>query len=234
MIKRRLIPVLAAMAFGAFAQTTPNVAYKAHAVTTPDGVRLNVQEWGNPNGPEILFIHGAFQSYLSWTKQFKSDLAKDFRLVTYDSRGHGFSDKPTAPEYYKESKRWADEVNAVIVQTGLKRPVLVGWSYAGRIMSDYLMTYGEKAISGVNFVGALTNSGLNAKTPALPAMIGMTSEDQGLNIESTRAFLRYCFSRQPTEQEFETMVGINMLTPTFVRRHLGGAGHAVRTHSKGA
>ena len=29
----------------------PALPYKAHAVTTPDGVKLNVQEWDNPAGP---------------------------------------------------------------------------------------------------------------------------------------------------------------------------------------
>jgi pimeloyl-ACP methyl ester carboxylesterase len=102
------------------------------AVTTPDGVRISAQEWGNPQGPEILLIHGFSQSHLSWLRQVRSDLAREFRMVTYDARGHGYSDKPAAPEYYKEARRWADEVQAVIDQVGLRKPVLVGWSYGGR------------------------------------------------------------------------------------------------------
>ena len=50
-------------------------------VTTPDGVRVSVGEWGNPAGPEILLIHGQAQSHLSFTRQINSDLARDFRLV---------------------------------------------------------------------------------------------------------------------------------------------------------
>ena len=225
MIKNLLLSLGAALAFtvtGASAQSAPPLPYKPHAVTTPDGVKLNVQEWGNPNGPEIVLIHGFAQSYLSWTKQFTSDLAKDFRIITYDARGHGFSDKPVTPEFYKENKRWADEVKAVIEQTGLKRPVLVGWSYAGRIISDYLMVHGDGAIAGVNFVSAVTNAAINVNTPAGPAAAGMISDDQQRNIESTRAFLRACFSRQPTQAEFEDMVALNMLTPSIVRRHMFG------------
>ena len=214
--------VFAFLAQFAAAQTAPVLPYKPHAVTAPDGVKLNVQEWGNPAGPEILFIHGFAQSYLSWSKQFNSELAKTFRMVTYDVRGHGFSDKPTAPEFYKDNKRWADEVKAVIEQTGLKRPVLVGWSYAGRIMGDYLMTHGDGGIAGLNFVDAVTHAAMNAKAPAGPLAGGMISEDQAKNIESTRAFLRACFSIQPTSAEFETMVGFNMLVPTVVRRNMFG------------
>ena len=121
---------------------------------TPDGLTISAQEWGNPAGPEILFIHGFSQSHLSWMRQVDSDLAKEFRIVTYDLRGHGNSDKPLDPARYRDSKAWGDEVQAVIDAAGLKRPVLVGWSYAGRVISDYLATHGAGQLAGINFVDA--------------------------------------------------------------------------------
>src|ERR1700730_15588090 len=68
--------------------------YKPLVVRTPDGVTIAAQEWGNPSGSEILFIHGFSQASLSWQRQVESDLAKEFRMVTYALRGHGNSDKP--------------------------------------------------------------------------------------------------------------------------------------------
>jgi non-heme chloroperoxidase len=111
-----------------YAQQTP---YKSLVARAPDGVSIAVQDWGNPAGPEILFIHGFSQASLSWARQTSSELAKEFHIVTYDLRGHGNSDKPLEPEKYKESKGWADEVKAVMETAKLKRPVLVGWSYGG-------------------------------------------------------------------------------------------------------
>src|SRR6516162_1756502 len=108
--------------------------YKPLVVRTPDGVRIAAQEWGNPAGSEILFIHGFSQASMSWQRQVEGDLAKEFRLVTYDLRGHGNSDKPLEPEKYKESKAWADEVQAIINAANFKRPVLVGWSYGGHVI----------------------------------------------------------------------------------------------------
>src|SRR5499427_8715850 len=84
--------------------------FKAVSVKTPDGLTISAQDWGNPNGAEILFIHGFSQSHLSWIKQVTSDLAKDFHMVTYDLRGHGNSDKPFEPVRYKDTKAWADEL----------------------------------------------------------------------------------------------------------------------------
>jgi hypothetical protein len=56
--------------------------YKPISVKTPDGVTISAQEWGNPNGPEILMLHGFGQSHLSWTRQINSDLAREFRIIT--------------------------------------------------------------------------------------------------------------------------------------------------------
>ena len=190
-------------------------------VTTPDRVNVAVQEWGNRDGPDILFIHGFSQSHVSWTKQVLSNLANTFHMVTYDIRGHGQSDKPLDAVFYTESHRWADEVMAVMEATGLRRPVLVGWSYGGRIVSDYLMKYGDESIAGVEYVSANTNRELNAGAPALKVMAGMASDILTTNLENTRAFLRLCFARPPTQDEFETMVGFNMMTPAKVRGYMG-------------
>ena len=82
---------------------------KTYTVTGGGGLRLHVQETGNPNGRPILFIHGFSQCRLAWNKQMHSDLAKDFRLVAMDIRGHGLSEKPR--DVYGDSKLWADDVN---------------------------------------------------------------------------------------------------------------------------
>src|ERR1700730_10808617 len=98
-----------------------NLKYKPISVKTPDGLTVSAQEWGNPNGPEILLIHGFAQSHLSWMRQVDSDLAKEFLIITYDLRGHGNSDKPLDKAPYHDNKAWGDEVKAVMDAAGLKR-----------------------------------------------------------------------------------------------------------------
>ena len=124
------------------------------AVKTPDGINISAQEWGNPNGREIVFIHGFMQSHLSWSKQIHDPgLAKQFRMISYDFRGHGGSDKIMDPNLYGNGEAYAEELNAVIAAASLRRPVLVGWSYGTRIISDYLVRYGSVSLAGINFVG---------------------------------------------------------------------------------
>jgi pimeloyl-ACP methyl ester carboxylesterase len=192
-------------------------------VATPDGVDLSVQEWGNPDGLPVLFIHGLGQAHLSWAKQYQDPaLSAALRMVTFDLRGHGLSGKPEAREAYQESPRWANDVRAVMLATSLERPVLVGWSYAGRVMCDYLLSHGSMGISGVNFVGATTNAPLNAQAHASPFAGQMVASDLATQIAGTRAFLRACFSRAPTQEEFEAMVAFNAMTPAAVRRDMLG------------
>jgi non-heme chloroperoxidase len=215
---------IAASLFLAMAQTglAADQKFKPINVKTPDGLTISAQEWGNPAGPEILFIHGFSQSHLSWIRQVDSDLAKEFRIVTYDLRGHGNSDKPLDAARYRDSKAWGDEVQAVIDAAGLKRPVLVGWSYAGRVISDYLSTHGAGQIAGINFV--------DAPIKVDPALIGdnlknlplMASEDLLTNITATRTFLHGCFSKQPTADDYETMLAFNMMVLPKVRAGLSG------------
>ena len=196
--------------------------YKPIAVKTPDGLIISAQEWGNPAGAEILFIHGFSQSHLSWIRQVDSELAREFRIVTYDLRGHGNSDKPLDAASYRNSKAWGDEVQAVMDAAGLKRPVLVGWSYAGRVISDYLATHGASRIAGIDFV--------DAPIKVDPALIGdnlknlplMASEDLATNIKATRDFLHGCFSRQPSADDYETMLAFNMMVLPKVRAGLSG------------
>jgi len=197
--------------------------YEVIEVRTPDGLAIAAQGWGNPAGPEILFIHGFMQSRLSWLGQTQSELAREFRMVTYDLRGHGDSEKPLERARYRDGKAWADELAAVIAAAGLKRPVLVGWSYAGRVIADYLETHGSAGIAGINFV--------NARTKSDPRFAGQFSsihfsalmaEDLATRIAATRTFLHACFSRQPSQDDFETMLAFNMMVPRAVRAAMSG------------
>src|SRR5689334_5366461 len=97
---------------------------KSHMIPGGGGTRVHVVESGNPSGRPILYIHGFSQCWLSWSRQMNSDLAKEYRLVAMDMRGHGLSDKPATG--YDDSKLWAEDVASVIKTLGLQQPILCG------------------------------------------------------------------------------------------------------------
>jgi len=136
---------MAAALFVAIAQPGfgDGLKYKSITVKTPDGLAISAQEWGNPAGPEILFIHGFSQSHLSWMRQVEGDLAKEFRIVTYDLRGHGNSDKPLDAARYRDSKAWGDEVLPK-VRAGLAGRPLDATEMMSKLKLPVLVTHGAE------------------------------------------------------------------------------------------
>ncbi|MCG5235922.1 alpha/beta fold hydrolase [Xanthobacter oligotrophicus] len=200
-------------------------ARRTARVTTPDGIGIAAEAFGaEPFGtgtrPGIVFIHGFSQSSLCWSRQTASPLLSDFQMVTYDFRGHGASDKPEDPARYKAAELWAGEVDAVIRTFGLERPVLVGWSYAGRIIGDYVTIFGTKGISGIVYVDAVTANERRFYGSCNRLMRQMCSPDVTQNITATRAFLRRCFANPIPQPLFELMFGVNMLVPHNIRAAL--------------
>jgi non-heme chloroperoxidase len=207
----------------AIAQSQPfSIEAKMFKVQTPDGVRIVAQEWGNPGGPEILFIHGFSQSHLSWSRQFGSELTRSFRLIAYDIRGHGASDKPLDAAYYQNHKPWADELKAVMEAARLKKPLLAGWSYGGRIILEYLTEFGDKNIAGINFVSAFTKLTPDIFGPGASAARKMASENLAENIENTLLFLKLSTVKALPPDELSRIVAYNMVVPAKVRQHLIG------------
>ena len=187
-------------------------------VKSADGVKLSVVEWGNPDGPEVVLIHGAGQSHLCFAKQRDSDLARDFRLVAFDLRGHGASDKPSAASFYQTGRVWADDVAAVLDAKRLKRPVLVGWSLGARVVRQYLMHHGDARLSGIVMAAARPIEDPNTAGSRPYFLAPDKTQDLGARIDATIDFLRACFERQPDAREFEIALGYNMLVPHEIRK----------------
>jgi pimeloyl-ACP methyl ester carboxylesterase len=190
-------------------------------VVAPDGTRLAVYEWGNPVGPEVLLVHGFAQCHLCFEPQYRSALAKRFRLVAYDMRGHGASDQPRDPAAYQGGRVWAEDLAAVLAAKRLKRPVLVGWSMGGRVIRQYLINYGDAAIAGINFVASQVIEEPRFRGPSAPKALPdrLTLEAE---IDAAIAFLDGCFGKKPSEAAFRRALGYNMRVPAAVRRAIAG------------
>ena len=148
---------------------------KSQRIAGGGGAELNVVEAGNPKGRPILFVHGASQSWLQWSRQMDSELAANYRLVAMDMRGHGLSDKPR--DSYNDSKLWADDIHAIIEGLQLDHPVLSGWSYGPLLFLDYIRHFGEERIGGLHFIGAVTKLGSeDAMSVLTPELLGIFGE----------------------------------------------------------
>jgi pimeloyl-ACP methyl ester carboxylesterase len=194
------------------------VAVEKLNVATPDGQTIAAYAWGNPEGREIVFMHGYSQCYLSWRRQIEDlDLAREFRMVAYDLRGHGASSQPTDRELYKHDQVWADDLKAVIEAAGMKKPTLVAWSYAGRIVADYARLHGQANLAGVNYVAASTKADRKFMGPGIKYVIEMASDDLATNVRAARMFVHACFAGRPAGEEMDATLGYTMLVPAKIR-----------------
>jgi pimeloyl-ACP methyl ester carboxylesterase len=98
-------------------------------VTTGDGVRLACTEYGpcEESAVPVLLLHGLAGHTAEWDALAEL-LGPAYRLVGYDARGHGRSDR--LPEDVSRAAHVRDAV-AVAGQLALARPVLIGQSLGG-------------------------------------------------------------------------------------------------------
>ncbi|AZH24628.1 alpha/beta fold hydrolase [Haloplanus aerogenes] len=195
---------------------------RTRTVTGGDGVEIHVEERGPADAHPLLLIHGFSQSRLAWTPQYDSALTDDYRLVAMDLRGHGASGTPSDPDAYRDSTLWADDVRAVIEGLNLDAPTLVGWSYGGLVVSDYLATHGGDAVSGIVLVGAITEKGTDdadrfAGDEFVALDSGFRSTDVEESVDTLAQFVRLCVEESLDDADFYRALGYNVAVPPFVR-----------------
>jgi 3-oxoadipate enol-lactonase len=90
-----------------------------------NGIELYYEEHGE--GPALIFAHGAGGNHLSWWQQVPA-FAKQFRCVTFDHRGFGFSrEAPNGPG----PKAFADDLRGLLDHLKIERAALVSQSMGG-------------------------------------------------------------------------------------------------------
>jgi non-heme chloroperoxidase len=143
-------------------------------------------------------------------------------MIAVDLRGHGMSDAPVEMDQYTDGDKWADDIEAVIDALALDRPILVGWSYGGYIISDYVRRKGQDKISGINFVAAAVVLGPKAFGPLVgPGFLenapGASQNDLPTNIAAIRRFLRACIVKPVSQNDFEEILAFNLVVQPSVR-----------------
>lgn len=108
-------------------------------IQTSDGVRLRISDRG-AGAPAIVLVHGWKGSHRLWDP-VTVRLERSHRVVAFDLRGMGESDKPRANYTFDE---FAGDLAFVIESLGLADVVLVGWSMGTTVSLSYLEHSGER------------------------------------------------------------------------------------------
>ena len=190
-----------------------------------DGTPLVYSVTGDPDARALVLLHGWAQSSKCWGPTVLDELAARYRVIAVDLRGHGYSGAPAAG--YDDSAIWAGDVDAVLTAEGVTSgAVLLGWSYGGLVICDYLASHGTSAVDGVVLVGAITSIGRGeaggkvgaAMRAAIP---GAMSEEPREAIRALGAFGTALTG--PTEgkgAQSQALFGAGLATPPHVRAAL--------------
>ncbi|OJT16929.1 hypothetical protein BO221_47770 [Archangium sp. Cb G35] len=197
---------------------------RVHTIEGAGGVSLRVYDAGDMYGPPLFFVHGFSQCHLAWRRQFQSALGLGFRLVAMDLRGHGLSDKPHGA--YGDGRVWARDIQAVISALELERPLMVGWSYGGMVVADYLRHFGQEHVAGVHFVSAMVKSGseeaFGLLSPELLALIpGLFTEESGQSRATLETFVSLLHHQPVSQETRKRVLAYTEMVPAYVREALG-------------
>jgi non-heme chloroperoxidase len=113
-------------------------------------IELYYEDHGS--GQPVVLIHGYPLDSTSWEKQTAVLLEAGKRVITYDRRGFGKSDKPTSGHDYDT---YAADLSALVSALDLQDAVLVGFSMGTGEVVRYLSRYGSHRIAKAVFIGAL-------------------------------------------------------------------------------
>jgi non-heme chloroperoxidase len=113
--------------------------------------KLHVDDTGGAGRPVVL-IHGWPLSGESWSEQIPALEAAGYRVVAYDRRGFGRSDKTFTGYDYDT---FTDDLQAVLEALDLRDATLVGFSMGGGEVARYASKYGTERIRSVVFAAAV-------------------------------------------------------------------------------
>ncbi len=114
-------------------------------------VHLFTQDSGGTGRPVVL-IHGWPLSGAAWSKQVPALTGAGYRVITYDRRGFGRSDKPASGYDYDS---FAADLAGLIDEHGLSDVTLVGFSMGGGEVARYVARFGEDKLHSVVFAAAV-------------------------------------------------------------------------------
>ncbi|MFN0264001.1 alpha/beta fold hydrolase [Tepidamorphus sp. 3E244] len=114
-------------------------------------VNLHVEDSGGTGRPVIL-IHGWPLSAKAWEYQVPALRDAGLRVIAYDRRGFGRSDKPASGFDYSTL---AGDLLSIIEDKGLRDVSLVGFSMGGGEVARYVGDHGQDRIHSLVFASAV-------------------------------------------------------------------------------
>jgi non-heme chloroperoxidase len=138
-------------------------------ITTPDGIEIFYKDWGPKDAQPIVFHHGWPLSADDWDNQMMFFLARGYRVIAHDRRGHGRSSQTDSGN---EMDTYAADVAALATALDLRNAVHIGHSTGGGEVVRYVARAEPGRVAKAVIIGAVP-----------PVMVRKDSNPGGLPIE---------------------------------------------------
>jgi non-heme chloroperoxidase len=144
-------------------------------IRTRDGVDIFYKDWGPKDAQPIVFHHGWPLSADDWDNQMMVFLAKGYRVIAHDRRGHGRS---TQTWEGNEMDTYAADVAQLAEHLNLRDAIHIGHSTGGGEVARYVARYGGNSrVAKAVLIGAVP-----------PLMVKTAANPGGLPIEVFDSF----------------------------------------------
>ena len=143
------------------------------------GVRLATREWPG-KGPAVVCIHGLTANHTCW-ESMADMLTPDYRVIAYDLRGRGDSDKP--PKGYSVPIH-AEDLGALLDHYGIKSVILFGHSLGANIGVHFASRYPQRVKKLV-----LVDGGIDVRAEIFDSL-GPAVNRLGIEFPSLEIFLQ--------------------------------------------
>jgi len=114
-------------------------------------IRINYQAKGE--GEPLVIINGFTGNIRDWLLQTPA-FKKRFRVITFDNRGSGKSDKPEGPY---SAKMMAQDTVALMDELGVKKAHILGFSMGAAIAQEIAINFPER-VNKLILLGAWSNN----------------------------------------------------------------------------
>jgi pimeloyl-ACP methyl ester carboxylesterase len=160
-----------------------------------NGVKVHYIDRGQ--GEPIVLLHGGTSNLESWvTTGVVANLQKDYRVIAFDARGSGKSDKPREPKAY--GRQQALDVPRLLDALKLDRAHIVGFSLGASTVAQLLTLHPERFLTATQVAGA-------GRSPAAandPRIEVEAAEIEKGCISRSRLFRQAPPGRKPTEEDY--------------------------------
>jgi non-heme chloroperoxidase len=120
------------------------------SITTKDGTEIFYKDWGS--GQPIVFHHGWPLSSDDWDTQLLYFLAKGYRVIAHDRRGHGRSSLTSTGH---EMNTYAADVAELVAKLDLRNAIHIGHSTGGGELTRYVARHGAGRVAKAVLINAV-------------------------------------------------------------------------------